>query len=216
MSNILAEFIKDASKAGKTREEINNILRSAGWPEDQLQSYWAKYHDAPFPIPVPKPALYASPRLTTLNLFYFIVLYISIYSIVSIIFTFLDYHLPDGLGRNTGLFYSHQPLAETIRSYLSAVLVCVPLVVISHTLLKKSMAAAGQFIPAMRLKLLNLTLLLAAIVMLCNFIGFVYYFLSGELSLRFIIKVVVLSALSAGLYFYFKPEMSANEQKGNA
>jgi hypothetical protein len=213
MSNQLDAFIRDAYKAGKNRAEIDAVLREAGWPEDQLKTVWGKYHEAPFPVPVPKPTLYASPRLTTLNLFYFIVLYVAVYSTVAIIFTFLDYHLPDGLGRKAGMFYSYQPIAEQVRGYLSSLLVAAPLVLVSAGLLKKAMANSGQFIPAMRLKLLNLTMLIASVVVLCNFIGFVYYFLSGELSLRFIIKVAVLTLLSTGLYLFFKPDMSANEQK---
>lgn len=213
MSQILTDFIKDATKAGKGRDEINTVLREAGWPEDELRTCWAKFYDKPFPVPVPRPVVYASPRLTALNLFYFVVLYTTIYSSVAIVFTFLDYHLPDGLGRKAGMFYSNNPIGESIRHYLASILVAAPLVAVSYRLLQKIMASIGQFIPVMRLRLLNLTLFIAAMVMLCNGITFVYYFLSGELSIRFVIKVIVLSAVCFGIYHYFKPELKRNEQK---
>lgn len=213
-NNTLTDFIKDAAKAGKTRPEIDAVLKAAGWREEELRACWARYHDAPFPVLIPLPTVYASPRLTALNAFHFLVLYISIWSTVAIIFTFLDYHLPDGLGRKSGMFYSsYQPIGSAIRSYLSSLLVAAPLVALSHRWLQKAMKNAGMFIPGMRLKLLNLTFFIAAIVLLCNFISFVYFFLSGELSLRFIIKVGVLSVLCFGLYHYFKPEIKANEEK---
>jgi hypothetical protein len=60
---------------------------------------------------------------------------------------------------------------------------------------------------------MNITLFLAAVITLCDVIGFIYYFLSGELGLRFIIKVAVLTLVSAATYGYFKPEMAAFEKK---
>lgn len=211
--NSLADFIKDAFRAGKTREETNAVLKEAGWQEKDLVEHWKRYHDCTFPVPVPKPTVYASPRITALNLFYFVVLYVTIYSVVSILFTFLDYHLPDGLGRKAGAFYSSRPISDSIRGYLAALLVAAPLIWFTNRMLNKVSMAIGQSYPVMRLRLLNLTLFIAGITILCNGISFVYYFLSGELSARFIIKVVILSMLCSGLYYYFRPEMKANEEK---
>lgn len=210
---VLMEFIRDAFKAGKNRADTHAALRAAGWREDELKVCWARFHDTPFPVPVPRPTVYASPRLTTLNIFYFVVLYITIYCAMAIIFTFLDHHLPDGLGRNAGVFYSTQPIGHAIRGYLAAIIVSAPLVWFTNQMLQKISAQIGQSIPAMRLRLLNLTLFIAAITILCNGISFVYYFLSGELSIRFVIKVCILSGLCWGLYSYFRPEMKANEEK---
>ena len=213
MSAALLDFVKDASRLGKGREEINAALKTAGWPDDQLATFWGKYSDTAFPIPVPKPTVYASPRLTTFNLFFFIVLYITLYSAISILFTMLDYHLPDGRGQMRGMYYSSQPIADAIRGYLAAIFASAPLVYISARLLHKSMASTGQYLHGTRLKLINLARLIAALFVLGNFISFIYYFLCGELSARFVLKVLILTATSAGAYYYFKPEMAAFEKK---
>lgn len=213
MSAVLLDFVKDASRLGKNRDEINAALKAAGWPEDQLTTFWGQYSDAPFPVPVPKPTVYASPRLTTFNLFFFIVLYITIFSTISILFTLLDYNLPDGRGKMHGIYYSSEPIADAIRGYLAAIFASAPLVYISARLLQKSMASTGQYLHGTRLKLMNLSLLIAALFVLGDFISFIYYFLSDELSLRFVLKVFILAATSAGVYYYFKPEMAAFEKK---
>lgn len=213
MSAALHDFVKDASRLGKNRDDINAALKAAGWPEDQLSAFWNKYSDAPFPIPVPKPTLYASPRLTTLNLFYFFVLYISIYAAIDIVFTILDYHLPDGRGNMRGWYYSTAPLADQIRHSLAAIIASVPLVYFTNRALQRGIASTGQFIHGTRLKLMNLTLFVAAVISLFDVIGFIYYFLSGELGLRFILKVLVLTTVSVATYLYFKPEMAAFEKK---
>lgn len=213
MSKVILDFIRDSYRAGKKRDEINAALLDAGWREDELNTCWARFSDKDFPVPVPRPVAYASPRLTALNLFYFIVLYIMLYSGVAILFTFLDYHLPDGLGQKGGAFYSSRAIGDSIRGYLAAIIVAAPLVWFTKSLLQKASNKVGGSIPAMRLRLLNLTLLFAAIIMFCNITSFVYFFLSGELGIRFIIKVLILSAMSFGLYFYFKPEMVKDESK---
>jgi hypothetical protein len=213
MAQALTDFIKDAYRAGKTRQDIHAVLKEAGWREEQLQEAWNKYRDIPFPVPVPVPTAYASPRLTAVNLFYFVVLYTAIYATVAILFTFLDYHLPDIVNQRAGYSGYSAPIGEAIRGYLSALIVSVPLVALSQHLSQKMMAASRQFIPGIRLKLLNLTLFIAAVITLCDFISVVYYFLSGELSLRFAIKATILLFLCVGLYYYFKPEMQANENK---
>ncbi|MGE0753816.1 MAG: DUF5671 domain-containing protein [Alphaproteobacteria bacterium] len=215
MSNnsVLIDFIRDAFRAGKNRQETHAALKEAGWQEEELNACWARFHEMNFPVPVPRPTVYASPRLTTLNIFYFVVLYISIYSVMSILFTFLDYHFPDGLGRMAGTYYSTRPIGDSIKGYLAAIIVAAPLVWLTSRALQKISAAIGQSIPVMRLRLLNLTLFIAAITILCNGISFVYYFLSGELSIRFVIKVIALSVLCTGLYYYFRPEMKSNEEK---
>lgn len=189
------------------------MLAEAGWAEADRKKALSKYLDKAFGVAVPLPSSYASLRLTALNAFYFIVLYTCLYSAVAIIFTFLDYHLPDGLGHKAGMFYnSYQPLEVTIRSYLASLLVSLPLLVLTKKLAFNAMMHAKQFIPSIRLRLLYLTLFIGALILFCNLITFVYYFLSGELSMRFIIKVCILSAMCAGLYGYFKPEIQQNER----
>ncbi len=208
MSTILIDFVKEATKAGKSRSEINAVLKDAGWSGDQLNDVWKKFHDSAFPILVPLPTAYASPRLAAINLFYCIVLYITLYSAVSILFTFLDYILPE----RTPLS-NNGPFSALIRYDLAILLVSAPLLFISARLAHRMMETSGQFIPAIRLKLLSLTLLFVALVMLCDVTTLVYYLLSGDFSMRFIIKIAVIAGVCIGVYVHFKPELQQNEAK---
>ena len=213
MSALLLDFVKDASRLGKSREEINTALQEAGWQEDQLTAFWANYSATPFAVPVPKPTLHASPRITTLNLFFFIVLYTTFFSAVSMIFVLLDYHLPNGRGEMAGTYYSSEPIADTLRGYLAALFASLPLVFFSARQLRKIIATSRQPVYVVRLRLINLTLLIAALVAFCESISFIYYFLNGELGIRFMVKVAVITLVSVGTYFYFKPEINAFEKK---
>ena len=207
----LIEFIKESCKAGKSHADIRAVLIESGWSEAQVDEALGQYVDKPFPVAIPKPVVFASPRLVFLNIFYFLVLYLAVYDVVAILFTFLDYYLPDGLGRMHGAFRGSSSIGESLRSYLATVICCVPLVWWSNGAITKAIAETRQRIPKIRLKLVYLTMFIGACVLLGNGICFVYYFLSGELGMRFLIKVVILTAVVAGLFSYYEIEIKQTE-----
>lgn len=213
MSEALIEFVKESCKAGKSHAEIRSVLKDAGWADEQIGEALERFVDRPFPVAIPRSIVFASPRLVFLNIFYFLVLYLSIYNVVAILFTFLDYYLPDGLGRNQGAFYSYRPLGEAIRWYLATIICCIPIVWWSSRVINKAMDETKQRIPRIRLKLIYLTMFIGACVMLGNATCFIYYFLSGELGLRFIIKVAILSTLVIGIFAFYRLEIKQTETK---
>ncbi len=213
MSDALVDFIKDSYKAGKSHSEIRTVLVESGWSTEQIDEALLRFVDRSFPVAIPQPIVFASPRLVFLNLFYFLVLYLSIYNVVATLFTFLDHYLPDGLGRKAGAFYSSRSIGDAIRYYLATTICCVPLVWWSSRIISKAMDETKQRIPRIRLKLIYLTMFIGACVMLGNSICFVYYFLSGELGARFLIKVAILSILTLGLFTFYRIEIQHAEKK---
>lgn len=213
-TQLLHDFIKDACRNGKTHAEIRAVLAEAGWAEEQVNEGLKAYFDKPFPAAIPMPQPYVSPRFFVLNLFFFVVLYFTIYAGVSIAFTMLDYHLPDGTGIMRGRYYSNAPLADSLRSYIAIALVCAPLAYIGNRLIQRITRQGRRAIPTIRVRLIYMTLFIAALIMLGNFIFTVYYFLSGELGMRFLIKVALLAAVSYGIYGFYAPEIRRNEEKG--
>lgn len=207
MSDSLIEFVKDSCKAGKSHDEIRAVLKDAGWANEQISEVLGRFADLDFPVAIPKPLIFASPRLTAINVFHFAVLYLSIYSVVAITFTFLDRYLPDGMGRTGGTFFSERSIGESIRWYLAEIICCVPLVWFTSRVIRKAMIETNQRIPIIRLKLIYFTMFVGAIVLLANGMSLVYYFLSGELGLRFMIKVTILTALVLGVFAYYRPEV---------
>jgi Domain of unknown function (DUF5671) len=214
MSDTLIDFVKDCCKAGKSHTEIKAVLLETGWSTEQVDDALVRFVDRTFPIAIPRPIVFASPRLVFLNIFYFLVLYLSNYSVVATLFTFLDQYLPDGLGRFAGAFYSSSlSIGEAIRTYLAIIICCVPLVWWSSRIISKAMEETKQRIPRIRLKLIYLTMFIGACVMLGNAICFTYYFLSGEIGFRFMIKVAILSTLTLGLFTFYRVEIKQTETK---
>src|SRR5579863_2374117 len=152
MSQILTDFVKDAFRAGKSRAETHAVLKEAGWTDEQLNGVWKEYYDKPFPVPIPRPRAYVSPRYTALNLFFFLLLLLTIWAGDSIIFTFLDYYLPDGLGRRQGLFYMPgRQIGEALHGHLATVQVCVPLMVVTNNMIARATSQGRQGVPVIRL-----------------------------------------------------------------
>lgn len=207
MTDILIDFVKDCYKAGKSHAEIRAVLTETGWSPDQINDVLLRYVDRSFPVAIPRPLVFSSPRLVFLNIFHFLVLYISIYSVATTLFTFLDYYLPDGLGRMRGSF----SIGEAIRWKLAAIISCVPLVWWSDRIISIAMDQTKQAIPQIRLQLIYLTMFIGACVVLGNAICFIYYFLSGELGLRFIIKVGIITLLTLGVFSFYRVEIKQME-----
>jgi hypothetical protein len=213
MTDSLIEFIKDSYKVGKTHTDIRAVLLQTGWAKEQVDEALDRFVDHPFPVAIPRSVVFASPRLIFLNIFYFLVLYLSIYNVVATLFTFLDHYLPDGLGRTNGAFYSRTSIGESIRWYLAMIVCCVPLVWWSNRVITNAIAETKQRIPQMRLRLIYLTMFIGACVLLGNAICLIYYFLSGELGLRFTIKVSILTFLILGLHAYYRVEIKQTEKE---
>ena len=212
MPAVLVDFIKDARHAGKTTAEIREVLADSGWSREQVDESLAHFVDRDFPVAIPRPVVFASPRLAFMNLFHFVCLYMSCLTLIFLLFTLLDYYLPDGLGRQAGIFYSsYRPLFDSIRGYLSVILVSVPLTIWTHLQLGQAMREAKQRVPRIRLILIGCTMFIGACVMLGNFTCLVNYLLNGELGIRFLIKVGILTGMFAAIRAFYRIEVKHTE-----
>jgi hypothetical protein len=204
------DFIEKAVRAGAKFKEIEKVLLEAGWEKSQITSALNFYHESKFPVAVPKPKQIAAPRLGVLNFFYFGAFYTTMCVLTFAIFTLLDSWLPDGLGRMEGAFRTYN-IREAMQTYLSILIVSFPLALYSGHLIEKAIKSSGQRIPAIRLKLIYLSMLIGAIILAVCAILFVNYAIDGILSWRFSLKVLILLLKFGGIYLYFKPELYRNE-----
>lgn len=204
------DFIEKAVHAGAKFKEIEKVLLEAGWEKSQIDSALGFYHEAKFPVAVPKPKQIASPRLWTLNFFYFASFYTTMCVLCFAIFTMLDNWLPDGYGRMEGAFRSGN-IRESMQMYLSILIVSFPLALYTGSLITKAIKSSGQKIPIIRLKLIYLSMLIGAIILAVCGVLFVNYTIDGILSWRFAIKVAILAFKFGGIYLYFKPELYRSE-----
>lgn len=199
----LSEFVADALKTGRSRAEIGDALRTAGWTQPEVAEALSAWADTPFTPPVPRPRPYVSAREAFLYALMFLALAITAGQIVQLGFELIERWIPDVTEPSRG------SNVDAIRWSISTLVVFFPLFLILNA--RTNRAARdneGLRRSAVRKWFGYITLFLAAITLLGNLIVVIYALLSGDLTARFIAKATLV-AVTAGLVFlYYRGEMA--------
>lgn len=198
----LAQFVAEALKEGRSREEISAALHQAGWTQNEVAGALDAWAETGFLPPVPRPRPYVSAREAFLYGLMFLALAMTAWNITALGFELIELWLPDV----TDEFNRYN--AETVRWSISVLVVFFPLFVVMNTRAQRAAHAdPGRRRSAVRKWFGYITLFLAAIALLGDLIAVIYALLSGDLTARFIAKAALV-ALTAGLIFlYFRGEM---------
>lgn len=211
----LKDFVRSALQAGASREATRTALQRAGWPAEQIQDALGQYADLDFVVPVPRPRAQVSARDAFLYLVMFSMLYLSVYHLGNLLFQFINLLLPDV----TRYDYREGQLGS-IRFSIATLLIAWPLFLWLATRIQRQVVQEpAQRLSAIRKWLTWLTLALAACVIAGDLIYLVFRLLSGELSLPFLLKVLVIGLLagsSFGYYFWLMGQDDRELMKGDA
>lgn len=196
----LKDFVRAALQSGATREQTTSILKQAGWPADQIDDALAQYADLAFPIPVPRPRQQVSAREAFLYLVMFSMLYVSVYNLGNLLFQFVNLAWPDLVLD----YYGRASQLGSIRFSTSALLIAYPLFLLLALQINRQLVLNPALrLSAVRRWLTYLTLTVAACVIAGDLVYLVYSLLSGELSLRFVLKVAIVAALAGSTFGYY-------------
>jgi len=203
----LVTFVETALRAGQARDAVRTALEQAGWSKDQVADALAHYADVAFAVPVPRPRVQLSARDAFWYLLMFGTLYVSAIYLGDLLFGFINKALPDEVGRD--LTY----VDSGIRWATSALIVAFPVFLFCAIKLAREIAAdASRRSSSMRKWLTYLTLLTAAGVIVGDSIALVFNLLSGELTLRFALKVTVVAAIAGSVFGYFTWSMRVDDK----
>lgn len=129
-------------------------------------------------------------------------LYGSVTSFITLIFAYIDQAFPDAL---EGSFnYGYDPYSGSIRFAMATLIVLVPVTILLLQLIRKDIvkehAKADLWV---RRWALFLTLFLAGLAMVIDLITLINYFLGGELTTRFVLKVVSILLVANAVFMHF-------------
>lgn len=196
----LVQFIQAARSKGASDEFISKLLRSFGWPQREIeQAFFALYEQLTGQtIPSPKSGSSESARDAFIYLLAFITLALWTQALGEIGFIFIDRFLPDALNpyyRNPSL-----PMAFC----LSRLIVAYPVYLLLMRQLNKELARYREkHYSAVRKWLTYLTLLIVSLIIIGTLIAFLSSFLQGELTVRFVLKVLVILVIDGGVLWYY-------------
>jgi hypothetical protein len=205
----LLEFVREALGRGVPRDRIEDALRKGGWTTDQIQGALTAYAEIDFPIPVPRARPYLSAREAFIYLVLFGTLYTSAYHLGSLVFEFINRAFPDAAQTFQGYEqYSRQSIRWSISWLIVAFPVFLYLSWLTERDISRDPVKRGSKI---RRWLTYLTLFSAACALLGDFTTLVYNVLGGELTVRFLLKVLTVALLSGTAFIYYLRDIRQDE-----
>jgi hypothetical protein len=204
----LTAFVEAALRAGASRDEVEKALEGAKWSRDEIAQGLAHYSDVPFVVPVPRPRAQVSARDAFLYLLMFAMLYLSAYFLGNLLFQFINSTFPDAVNQFQDTF-----IGRNIRYATATLIIAFPVFLLTAA----RVARAIRIDPthrnsAVRKWLTYLTLFVAAAVIVGDSITLVYNMLSGELTVRFVLKVVVVATIAGATFGYYTWSIRADEE----
>jgi hypothetical protein len=203
----LESFVKESLQSSKTRDEIAKVLETAGWPGAQISSALNAFADVSFSIPVPRPRPSLTAREAFLYLVMFSTLYFAAWNLGSLLFIFIDRAFPEG---NRNFFYS----GEMQRWSTAAVIIGFPVFLFLARYIGKQLELNPfkRLSPARRW-LTYLTLFLASSTLLGDITTLIYNLLGGDLTIRFVLKIVVVALIAGSCFIYYLLDLRKEEKE---
>ncbi|MEM7661266.1 MAG: DUF5671 domain-containing protein [Pseudomonadota bacterium] len=195
----LQSFVKESLEKGEDRAAIKSALITAGWRDKEITAALSDFADVSFPVAVPKPTPYLSAREAFFYLFFFILLGIVSVSLGGLLFSIIDILIPDGLES-----WRANRAKEGVRSGIAGLAIALPLFIWIGRILQVGRRNNPQMQRSrIRKWLTYISLVIAGCALVGDGISLLTSFLSGDATLRFVLKSVVVAAIAGGIFVYF-------------
>ncbi len=212
MTNELQAFVKEGLAKGLGRDKMKAALLEAGWQEDEVRNALASYAEVAFPIPVPKRKPYLSAREAFMYLVMFLTLYVTAFSVGTILFQLVNLWLPDPAQIAYG--YASDYSTSLIRSSTAAIIITFPLFLFMARLLQRAIKRdPSKRSSLIRKWLTYITLYFATGIIVGDLITLVTYVLNGDLTLRFVLKVLVVLVIAGSIFGYYLWDLRTEEKE---
>ncbi len=157
----------------------------------------------------PSSSLKTTPKDFFLQLGVMVALYVSVISLVNLLFQTINYAFPDKLA------YYGDPYSTGIRLAIASLVIIFPLFLALSWINGREFAreCEKRELPIRRW-LVYLTLFVAGIAVVVDLIMLVNTFLSGEITTRFTLKVLTMLLVAGGVFGYFLYDLRHKEAVG--
>ena len=166
-----------------------------------LNSVQAEIHDYNLMENTLTPVKVTGPRDVFLELWVMGTLYLSASFIVTLLFQYINYFFVDAANP-----YSFSQ--STIRWVVATLIAIIPTHIFVLRLREKDyLQAPAKREGRLRKWLLYLTLFVTAITCVIDFATLIFFFLNGEISVRFILKVLAVAIVAGSVFWYYLAEL---------
>lgn len=153
-----------------------------------------------------------SPKDVFIHLLAIIALYFSAGSFITLIFQAVNLKFPDKL--EAGQYYLASSSLGSIRFAIASLIIIFPVYIITSWFLNRLYTREPEK-RNLRIRkwLIYFTLFIAALTIIGNLVTLVYTFLQGELTARFIFKVITIFFVAGSIFFYYWTELKNYQDK---
>jgi len=207
-SQELERFVHEALTRGESKASIAAALASAGWRDDQTRGVLDAYADVPFVVPVPRPRASLSAREAFLYLVMFASLYFAAWHLGSLLFDLINIAWSDPADAD----YAWRSFDSSLRWSCAALMIAFPVFAFVSWFVSRDVARDPiKRLSPVRRWLTYLTLFVAAAVLIGDLTTLVFSLLGGELTTRFVLKVLVVGALAGSVFGYYLQDLRREE-----
>ncbi|MDV3353236.1 hypothetical protein D0962_30665 [Leptolyngbyaceae cyanobacterium CCMR0082] len=196
----LVNFIAAARSRGASDEFISSLLRNFGWPQREIErAYFVVYEEfVGMPIPAPSGGQGEAARDAFIYLLSFVTLGIWTQALGEIGFILINHVIPDPLSRSYG------DSSFQVAFCLARLLVAYPVyLLLMRRILKDLSVYREKTYSGVRKWLTYIALLIVALVGIGTLMAFLTSFLRGELTPRFLLKVLVILVIDGSVLAYY-------------
>ena len=197
----IEDFINKKIKEGWKYSDINLSLLNAGWKKDTISMPLSKSFNVPTPNSVS--GLGSTSMWDSFeHILLFISLYALTFSVISILYTFIDKWVP-GITINRYIYGEESYSISFLRGNLAALVVSYP--IFSYFFLSvTNRTIKNPLIKGLttRKLLTYFTLIVAFSIVLGYIIGIIYNFLSGDVTFNFALKFLA-TVITTGIIFVY-------------
>jgi Domain of unknown function (DUF5671) len=206
----LRMFVKEALARQLPRTEVDGALRRSGWSATQIRGALAEFAEIDFPIPVPRPRPYLDARDAFLYLLLFATLYTTAFHLGHLAFLLIDQVWPDAAFTNPRYV---ERIHRAMRFSVASLIVATPVFLyVSRITSREIQTDPGKRNSKVRRWLTYLTLFVASSVLIGDVIALVYNLLSGEVTVRLILKILTIAVIAGATFTFYLWDIRIDEQ----
>jgi hypothetical protein len=199
-SEKLLAFIEASKAKGAADDFLADLLRQQGWAAEDIYAAFGRYYQGltGLPVPVRSGGAGEAARDAFLYLLAFSTLATWTIALGSLMFTFIDRWFPDVVARPASAS------RYEISSEMACVMVAFPIfLLVMRFILRDVETSPEKLESGVRKWLTYIALLIAAGSAIGDLITFLTSLLQGELTVRFVLKVLTVFAIAGGVFWYY-------------
>ena len=196
----LLDFISAGKIHGASDEFLAALLIRRGWPGDDVYAALGKYWETATGMAIPaRSGSGESAKDAFLYLLSFSTLATWSGALGSMLWEFIDYWIPDAVSPHA--VYN---LRSTVTWQMASIAVAFPIYLLVMKLIFGEAANAPERLQSgVRKWLTYIALLATAGAVICDLIWFLDYFLTGEITVRFVLKSATVMLICGGIFAYY-------------